>query len=80
MIFSNKYIDYKTKSKRELYETLILFELLSRPYLVYFGKYMLQFALQIKLPILGIIKKTIFKHFCGGEDIIESKKKNQRAR
>ncbi|RPG58485.1 MAG: proline dehydrogenase [Flavobacteriales bacterium TMED191] len=75
MVFSNKYIDYKTKSKRELYETLILFELLSRPYLVYFGKYMLKFALQIKLPILGIIKKTIFKHFCGGEDIIESKKK-----
>jgi proline dehydrogenase len=27
------------------------------------------FALKIGLPIKGIIKATIFKHFCGGEDI-----------
>ena len=37
MIFDDKYIDYKTKTKRELYENLILFMLLSRPKLVSVG-------------------------------------------
>ncbi|MAQ48015.1 MAG: proline dehydrogenase [Flavobacteriales bacterium] len=75
MIFSNKYIDYTTKSKRELYETLLLFKLLSNSHLVYIGKYLLKFSIKIKLPISNLIKKTIFKHFCGGENIIESQKK-----
>ena len=75
MIFSNKYIDYTTKSKRELYETLLLFKLLSNSRLVYIGKHLLKLAIKIQLPISGLIKKTIFKHFCGGEDSIESQKK-----
>ena len=75
MIFSNKYIDYTTKSKRELYETLLLFKLLSNSHLVYIGKHLLKFSIKIKLPISNLIKKTIFKHFCGGENIIESQKK-----
>ena len=39
------------------------------------NKYLLSIALILKIPILGIIKKTIFKHFCGGENIIDSQKK-----
>lgn len=74
MVFDNKYIDYSSKSKRELYETLLLFLLLSNKNLVFIGKYLLKFALLIKLPIFGIIKKTIFKHFCGGENINEAKR------
>ena len=75
MIFDNKYIDYSAKSKKELYETLILFLLLSNKWIVSIGKYLLNIALLLRIPILGIIKKTIFKHFCGGENIIESQKK-----
>ena len=37
MRFDDKYIDYKSKSKRELYENLILFKLLSKPKLVSIG-------------------------------------------
>ena len=74
MLFNNKYIDYSSKSKRELYETLILFTLLSNKKIVSISKYLISFALFVKLPIISIIKYTVFKHFCGGEDINESKK------
>ena len=72
MRFDDKYIDYKSKSKRELYENLILFKLLSKPKLVSIGKYILKICLFLKIPISVIIKNTIFKHFCGGENINES--------
>ena len=75
MTFSNKHIEYSLKSKTELYETLILFKILSNKKIVFFGKHLLKIALKIHLPILGLIKKTVFKHFCGGENITESKKK-----
>ena len=75
MIFSNKYIEYSSKSKTELYATLILFKILSNKKIVFLGKSLLNFALQIHLPILGLIKQTIFKQFCGGENISESRKK-----
>ena len=74
MRFDDKYIDYKSKSKRELYENLILFKLLSKPKLVLIGKYILNICLFLKIPISTIIKNTIFKHFCGGENINESTK------
>src|SRR5690606_12640018 len=34
-------------------------------------------AFSLHLPIKGIIKKTIFKHFCGGETIAECSHKIQ---
>lgn len=73
MIFSNKYIEYSSKSKTELYSTLILFRILSSKKIVFLGKYLLSIALKINLPILGLIKKTVFKQFCGGENIKESR-------
>jgi len=73
MIFSNKYIEYSSKSKTELYSTLILFKILSSKKIVFLGKYLLSIALKINLPILGLIKKTVFKQFCGGENIKESR-------
>jgi len=72
MIFSNKYIDYSSKTKKELYETLILFRILSNKKIVSLSKILLKIALILRLPILFIVKRTVFKHFCGGEDIISS--------
>ena len=75
MIFSDKHIDYSKKTKKELRQKIILFSILSNRTVVSIGKYLLKIALRLNLPILGIIKKTIFPHFCGGENIIASKKK-----
>ena len=64
MIFSDKYIDYSSKTKKELYESLFLFLLISNKRIVTIGKHLLKFALKFKLPVTGIIKKTIF-HLMG---------------
>jgi len=34
---------------------------------------LLDFSLRIGLPVKSMVKKTIFKQFCGGETITESK-------
>ena len=74
MIFSNQYTDYSSKTKKELYQTLILFSILSNKNIVLVGKIILKISLKLRLPILKLIKNTIFKQFCGGEDILESQK------
>ena len=73
MIFNNKHIDYSSKSKKDLYGNLFLFYLISNKYIVYIGKKILDFLILIRLPISYIIKKTVFKYFCGGETIKESR-------
>lgn len=75
MIFSDKYIDYSSKTRKELRQALILFSLLSNKLIVKIGHYLLKITLTLHLPVLFIIKKTIFKHFCGGENISESREK-----
>ena len=72
MMFTNKYIDYSSKTKKELYQTLILFLILSNKTIVSIVKRLLQIALFLRLPVFGIIRTTVFKHFCGGENIIKS--------
>ena len=47
MIFSDKYIDYSSKTKKELREKLILFSLLSNKFIVTIGKYLLKTPLII---------------------------------
>ena len=73
MIFSDKYIDYSSKTKKELRQALILFSLLSNKIIVKIGNYLLKITLKLHLPVLFIIKNTIFKHFCGGENISDSR-------
>jgi proline dehydrogenase len=36
------------------------------------GQWLSQVAIRLHLPVKGLIKATIFKQFCGGEDIAES--------
>src|SRR5690554_5119758 len=69
--FENTEIAFKSKSNADLRRTYWLFKLISINPLVKFGSYATNFALKIGLPIQGLIKNTIFKHFCGGENIID---------
>tara|TARA_Y100001968_G_scaffold332615_1_gene391480 strand:- start:617 stop:1795 length:1179 start_codon:yes stop_codon:yes gene_type:complete len=80
MIFDNTYIDYSSKTKTELYQTLILFLILSNKNIVRFGKILLTLSLKLNLPILGLIKNTVFTHFCGGENIEDCQEKIQNLR
>jgi proline dehydrogenase len=65
---------FEYKSDRELEKAYWLFKLVGSPALVKIGKWLTYFALYLRLPINGLIKKTIFQQFCGGETIGECKK------
>ena len=69
--FENTEIACSAKSNSELNRSYWLFKLVSSPSLVSFGKKFTNFAIATHLPINWIIKPTIFKQFCGGENIEE---------
>ena len=70
--FDNTEVAFRGKSKRELKRAYWLFKLVASSFLVKLGKALTAFAIKCRLPIKGLIKKTIFKQFCGGENIRES--------
>lgn len=69
--FDNTQIAFEYKSNKELRKAYWLFKLVGSPVLVKVGKWFTHFALKTHLPVKGIIKKTIFQQFCGGETIDE---------
>jgi proline dehydrogenase len=69
--FENTEIAFKHTSDTALKRAYWLFKLININFLVQLGPPLTNFALKIGLPIKGIIRATIFKHFCGGETIAE---------
>jgi proline dehydrogenase len=69
--FDNTEIAFKNKSNAELNAAYLLFKIISSNFLTKVGPPITNFLLNIGLPIKGLIKATIFKHFCGGETIAE---------
>lgn len=69
--FKNTAIALEHKTDKELKNTAWLFRLMNSNFLVNIGSAMTILALNIRMPIQGIIKKTIFKQFCGGKDFEE---------
>lgn len=69
--FDNTEIAFRNKSNGELNAAYWLFKIISSNFLTKVGPPLTNFFLNIGLPIKGIIKATIFKHFCGGETIAE---------
>lgn len=67
--FENTEIAFSYKSNKDLKRAHRLFKLVGKPWLVRFGKWITPLAFKLKLPILGLIKSTIFRQFCGGESI-----------
>jgi len=69
--FDNTANAFSGKSDSDLKRSYMLFKMVSNRGLVNFGKAFTDFALKTHLPINRIIKATIFKQFCGGENINE---------
>ncbi|HAQ39328.1 MAG TPA: proline dehydrogenase, partial [Saprospirales bacterium] len=68
---NNTEIAFAYKSNRELRESYWLFKLMNHASLVKLGTNMAMTALNWHLPIKGIVKRTIYRQFCGGETIEE---------
>ncbi len=64
---------FSHKSLQELKAGVWLFRTFNYKFIVKYGPIIAKKALQIGLPIKSLIKNTLFKWFCGGEDISECK-------
>lgn len=69
--FDNTEIAFAGKNDSDLQWSYRLFKMIGKPWLVKFGTVATNIAFAIHLPIKGLIKKTIFKQFCGGETITD---------
>jgi proline dehydrogenase len=69
--FENTEIAFRHSSNTDLKRAYWLFKLINVNFLVKVGPPITNFAIKIGLPIKGLIKATIFSHFCGGETIRE---------
>ncbi|WP_121666592.1 proline dehydrogenase family protein [Mesonia aquimarina] len=65
-IFNNTKRAFALKDDKDLKRSLFIFSMMNRPTLVAVGTRFTNLALTLRLPVEGIIKKTIFKMFCGG--------------
>ena len=65
-IFDNTEIAFALKSDSELERAYFLFKMISIEPLVKIGTAATNFALKAHLPVEGLIRTTVFDHFCGG--------------
>ena len=64
--FENTAIAFQLKTDSELERAYFLFRLIANEPLVKIGTAVTNFAIKAHLPIEGLIRATVFDHFCGG--------------
>ena len=70
--FDNLQIAFDDKSDKDLNRAYLLFKTLNNPIISYTLTIIIKIAMWLKFPIDGIIKSTVYKHFCGGTTIENS--------
>ena len=70
-IFNNTEVAFSLKSDTELERADFLFKLIESEPLVKIGTAVTNFALKAHLPVEGLIRSTVFDHFCGGVNEID---------
>ena len=70
--FDNTETAFAHKSNKELKEAHWLFSTMKHDWLVKLGTLVTPWAIKAGLPIKGLIRKTIFEQFVGGEDLEET--------
>lgn len=71
--FSDTAKAFAHKTNGEMQRTYWLFKLMNNPGLVKTGGNLLNWALSWHMPVGWAVKATVFKQFCGGEDIEQCK-------
>ncbi len=70
--FDDTQVAFEYKSNSDLKRARFLFSSMGSPTLTTLGMRFTKIAMALGLPIKGLIKKTIFSQFCGGETIEEA--------
>lgn len=71
--FSNTAIAYQHASHADLRRARALFGLLASSTLVSMGVALSLWSLKWRLPVKGLIRATVFRQFCGGETVAETR-------
>ena len=70
--FEDTEIAFSHMSDRELKMANLIFSVVNNRWVAWIAIGLVKLAIRLRLPVLGIIKKTVFLHFCGGESIQEA--------
>ena len=65
-LFDNTEVAFSLKSDSQLERAYFLFRMIQNEPMVRIGSAVTNFALKAHLPIEGLIRSTVFDHFCGG--------------
>lgn len=76
--FDNLKVAFASKSDAELRKMKLVFSMLNNKLVSDIGIALTKIGFALHLPIKGIMKQTMFGHFCGGETIIECTKVAQK--
>jgi proline dehydrogenase len=71
--FDNTELAFAAKSDWQLKKAYFLFRIVNNNTMASVATFSATLGLNLHLPIKGIIKNTVFEHFCGGETISECK-------
>jgi proline dehydrogenase len=72
--FEDTAIAFSYKSNGELRKANFIFTLVNHPWISALATGSVKLALKLHLPVKGLIRRTAFSHFCGGETIHETEK------
>jgi len=72
--FDNIEIAFNSKSDTDLRKMYVIFATLNSNTAVKLGIKMTNLAFKYRFPVKGLLKKTMFGHFCGGESIHDSQR------
>lgn len=70
--FENTEIAFEYKTDKELKKAEFLFSTMAKPWLVKLGTKITPWIIKAGLPVNGLIRKTIFSQFVGGETLLET--------
>jgi proline dehydrogenase len=65
---------FKYKSDKELKKARFIFTVVNNPLVSKLSTSAVRLGMALRLPIRGIVRRTVFEHFCGGETIGETEK------
>lgn len=71
--FENTEVAFASRTDAELRKMYLIFAVMDSNMAVKLGTGLADVAFKLKLPVKGIMKKTMFGHFCGGESIEDCK-------
>lgn len=70
--FDNTNIAFKYRTNTDLKQAQFLFASMGSPVITQIGMTLTKWSLSLRLPIEGIVKRTIFRQFCGGVTMEEA--------